>query len=44
VLDDLDPGVEPEPKHPSESVATAAGGARPSSTSLSEADPALLGD
>ena len=30
VLDDLDPGIEPEPRHP-QGVATAVGGARPSS-------------
>ena len=34
VLDDLDPGIEPEPRHPVESVATAVGGARPSSVAL----------
>ena len=33
VLDDLDPGAEPEPRHTS-GVATAVGGARPSSVAV----------
>jgi len=51
VLDDLDPGIEIEPKGPvglpdgQAGVATAAGGARPSSGAPREAqDIALLGD
>ena len=34
VLDDLDPGLDAEPKRPAQGVATAAGGARPSSVAL----------
>jgi hypothetical protein len=34
VLDDLDPGAEPESKQPAPGVATAVGGARPSSVAL----------
>jgi hypothetical protein len=34
VLDDLDPGIESEGKQPASGVATAVGGARPSSVAL----------
>jgi hypothetical protein len=34
VLDDLDPGIETEPRHDVHGVATAVGGARPSSVAL----------
>ncbi len=34
VLDDLDPGIDPEARHSPVGVATAAGGARPSSVAL----------
>ena len=37
VLDDLDPGIEPEHKTSPIGVATAAGGARPSSVALLKA-------
>ena len=45
VLDDLDPGIEPETRH-LQGVATAVGGARPSSvaTSSVEAEMSLPGD
>jgi hypothetical protein len=48
VLDDLDPGIEPDTKTPPESVATAAGGARPSAGALdapsSGSGRSLIGD
>jgi len=34
VLDDLDPGIEPDPRQVVQGVATAVGGARPSSVAL----------
>jgi hypothetical protein len=38
VLDDLDPGIESDARRPHVSVATAAGGARPSSVAFDETD------
>jgi hypothetical protein len=42
VLDDLDPGIESDSKRPHVSVATAAGGARPSSVAPHKTDKSAL--